>query len=97
MTILMTVEVAFLSYFIFKEKISSPQIVGILLVLIAVAMLSMCAPKSEGADEKASASGMFWVCFWAFMVTAVSCVCIECNNWLSIKRGVPGDLTGTFY
>ena len=41
--------------------------------------------------------GMLKVTVWAITVTIFSCIQITIAKWLSIRRGVAGDIVGVFY
>ena len=74
-----TVNVTISSFICFREKISMPQLTGIVLIIGAVAILSIFAPeddeiKHESVTEKNGSGGMLLVTAWAITASISSCI-----------------------
>ena len=99
-TILNLVIVTSLSYWLFNEKISVIQVVGIFVVIAAVITLSCTAPETPidiGHDVMNKGGGMLMVAIYAIITALSISFEIMCNQWLRIHRNVPGDVTGTYF
>ena len=97
------------SKYFFTERVSCVQLIGILVVIAAVALVSIKKEDTEELDlssisimpseidEVSKAKQMVIVCIWGIIGAIFLSVEILTNKWLIIRRGVNGDISGMFF
>ena len=104
--------VTLLSYCCLSEVVSRVQVLGIVVIIVAVALVSLFPPDAESSDQTpggvhdisssggaTSAAGkqMALVVMWGVIGGVFLSFEIMSNKWLMVRRGVNGDISGMFF